>query len=180
MLTVGIGWTGGGGGSEAAGGNGCDGPCGVRARPRAAGGARRATPARVRRGPRHPVRRNTLASSSWLGQSGCVAERGACDGCRAAGRGYLVRQQQRSARLRSAAAVEIQRGARVWLDNRYKLVFSGKTNDAPELYDLQTDPAEETNIAKKKQDLTTRLAGELREWQSSVLNSLREKDYPKN
>ena len=45
--------------------------------------------------------------------------------------------------------------------------------------DLQTDPAEETNIAKKKPELTARLAGELRAWQSSVLNSLREKDYPK-
>ncbi|MDP7051064.1 MAG: sulfatase-like hydrolase/transferase [Verrucomicrobiota bacterium] len=70
-------------------------------------------------------------------------------------------------------------GARVWLDNRYKLVIPGKADSTPELYDLQTDPAEETNIAKKKPELSTRLARELRTWQSSVLNSLREKDYPK-
>ena len=69
-------------------------------------------------------------------------------------------------------------GSRVWLDNRYKLVIPGKADDTPELYDLQTDPAEETNIAKKKTDLTVRLARELRAWQSSVLSSLREKDYP--
>ena len=70
-------------------------------------------------------------------------------------------------------------GARVWLDNRYKLVIFGKADATPELYDLQTDPAEETNIAKKKPKLSIRLARELRTWQSSVLNSLREKDYPK-
>jgi len=70
-------------------------------------------------------------------------------------------------------------GARVWLDNRYKLVIPGKADSTPELYDLQTDPAEETNIAKNKPELSTRLARELRTWQSSVLNSLREKDYPK-
>ena len=68
-------------------------------------------------------------------------------------------------------------GARVWLDNRFKLVIPGMANAAPELYDLQTDPAEETNIAKKQPKLTSRLARELRSWQSSVLNSLREKDY---
>jgi len=56
-------------------------------------------------------------------------------------------------------------------------VIPGKANDAPELYDLQTDPAEETNIAKKKPELSTRMARELRTWQGSVLNSLREKDY---
>jgi len=71
-------------------------------------------------------------------------------------------------------------GARVWLDNRYKLVIPGKPDDTPELYDLQTDPAEETNIAKKKPELSTRMARELRTWQSSVLNSLREKDYSKD
>ena len=70
-------------------------------------------------------------------------------------------------------------GARVWLDNRFKLVIPGKADDVPELYDLQTDPAEKTNIAKKKQDFTVRLARDLRAWQSSVLNSLREGDYPK-
>ena len=70
-------------------------------------------------------------------------------------------------------------GARVWLDNRYKLVISGKADATLELYDLQTDPAEETNIAKKKPELSIRLARELRTWQSSVLNSLREEDYPK-
>ena len=70
-------------------------------------------------------------------------------------------------------------GARVWLDNRYKLVIPGKDGATPELYDLQTDPAEKNSITKKKPELTTRMARELRTWQSSVLNSLREKDYPK-
>ena len=45
--------------------------------------------------------------------------------------------------------------------------------------DLQTDPAEETNIVEQHPEITNRLSRELRTWQRSVLNSLREKDYPK-
>lgn len=67
-------------------------------------------------------------------------------------------------------------GPRVWLDNRHKLVLTGPK---PELYDLRTDPAEETNIAEQHPEITNRLSRELRTWQRSVLNSLREKDYPK-
>ena len=67
-------------------------------------------------------------------------------------------------------------GPRVWLDNRHKLVLTGPK---PELYDLRTDPAEETNIAEQHPEITNRLSRELRTWQRSVLNSLREQDYPK-
>ena len=65
----------------------------------------------------------------------------------------------------------------MWLDNRHKLVLTGYKSA---LYDLQTDPAEETNIAEQHPELTNRLSRELRIWQGSVLNSLREQDYPKN
>ena len=68
-------------------------------------------------------------------------------------------------------------GARAWLDNRYKLVIPGKADDEPELYDLQTDPAEEKNLAAEQPKVVARMNRHLLDWQSSVLNSLREKDY---
>ncbi len=68
-------------------------------------------------------------------------------------------------------------GARVWLAGRYKLVIPSKADRKPELYDLQIDPAEKTNIVEEKPALYSRMARELRLWQSSVLSSLREKDY---
>ena len=70
-------------------------------------------------------------------------------------------------------------GSRAWLDNQYKLVVHGDADAKPELYDLQADPAEETNLAAKQPKVATRLSRQMRQWQDSVLNSLLEKDYSK-
>ena len=65
-------------------------------------------------------------------------------------------------------------GERVILDNRYKLVVDGKST---ELFDITTDVAEQHNLADTHPEITKRLQAELRDWQSSVLGSLREADY---
>ena len=70
-------------------------------------------------------------------------------------------------------------GARVWLDNRYKLVVQGDADAKPELYDLRADPAEEKNLAAEQPKVVARMNRHLLDWQSSVLNSLREQDYSK-
>ncbi len=69
-------------------------------------------------------------------------------------------------------------GDRVLLDNRYKLVVKGGARTPlVELYDLQTDPAEESNLAQQRPEITARMQSQLHDWQTSVLNSLREADY---
>ena len=62
-------------------------------------------------------------------------------------------------------------GARVYLDNQYKLVVSG-SKDSVELFDLSKDRAEEKNVAEEFPKVTARLKKELRDWQTSVLKSL--------
>lgn len=66
-------------------------------------------------------------------------------------------------------------GERSLLDNRYKLLINRKGE--VQLYDLEEDPAETKNLASEKEDLTRKLQKQLREWQTSVLNSLMETDY---
>ena len=70
-------------------------------------------------------------------------------------------------------------GSRAWLDNQYKLVVHGSSDAKPELYDLRTDPAEKTNLASKQPKVVALMNRQLRDWQSSVLKSLLEKDYSK-
>ena len=72
-------------------------------------------------------------------------------------------------------------GPRVILDNRYKLVVAGERGAASgiELFDLQTDRAEQHNLADAEPELTSRLSQQLRRWQTSVLHSLAESDYDK-
>ena len=48
-----------------------------------------------------------------------------------------------------------------------------------ELYDLQADPAETTNLAAKLPKRVTELRAQLRDWQESVLRSLTGADYRK-
>ncbi|WP_372897701.1 sulfatase [Stieleria sp.] len=70
-------------------------------------------------------------------------------------------------------------GPRVILDNRYKLVVDGQSGSDTniELFDLHADRAEQNNLAGSKPEVTERLLSELRQWQTSVLNSLQEADY---
>lgn len=66
-------------------------------------------------------------------------------------------------------------GTRVILDGTQKLVVlpSGKR----ELYDLSSDPAEQRDLSGQKGKLAESLAGRLRDWQQSVLESLTGADY---
>ena len=70
-------------------------------------------------------------------------------------------------------------GPRVILDNRYKLVVDGQSGSDTnvELFDLHADRAEQNNLAGSKPEVAERLLSELRQWQTSVLNSLQEADY---
>jgi arylsulfatase A-like enzyme len=70
-------------------------------------------------------------------------------------------------------------GDRVILDDRYKLLVSGKPgSDAKsELFDLRSDPAEKKNLIETKPDVARKMQGQLRQWQQSALNSLTGADY---
>lgn len=73
------------------------------------------------------------------------------------------------------------RGPSVMLAGRYKLVLhnAAKTGNETrvELFDLDTDPAETSNLAAEQKPRVERMRGQLRAWQSSVLNSLTGADY---
>jgi arylsulfatase A-like enzyme len=70
-------------------------------------------------------------------------------------------------------------GAKVILDNRYKLVVHGKpgSESIRELFDVRDDPAEENNLIDSKPDIAKNLERQLHDWQKSVLNSLTGADY---
>lgn len=82
-------------------------------------------------------------------------------------------------------------GPRSIIEGNYKLVIheetgkgraKGKGTDTTanqELFDLQSDPTEKTNLLDKKPDIATKLQTEMRQWQDSVLHSLTEADYKK-
>lgn len=66
-------------------------------------------------------------------------------------------------------------GARTIVDNRYKLHVTSKGKQ--ELYDLTADPAETRDLSKSRPGVVRKLTTQLRQWQSSVLNSLTGADY---
>jgi arylsulfatase A-like enzyme len=70
-------------------------------------------------------------------------------------------------------------GPRAIIDGRYKLVVHEPRNAEPkrELFDLESDPAEKTDLSGKQPAIATRLQTQLRDWQKSVLNSLTGADY---
>ncbi len=72
-------------------------------------------------------------------------------------------------------------GARVMMGHRYKLIVEGDTPNEKgyELYDIQNDPAETTNLADEFPEVVDEMAVELHKWQESVLNSLTGTDYKK-
>lgn len=70
-------------------------------------------------------------------------------------------------------------GSRAIIDGRFKLVVSDKKNNKSdlELFDLQADPAEESNLIDQQPAIAEQLQTDLREWQQSVLHSLTGADY---
>jgi arylsulfatase A-like enzyme len=70
-------------------------------------------------------------------------------------------------------------GERTVMDNRYKLVVEGQSpgETGLELYDIQKDPGETSNLADIHPDIVKEMKLQLRLWQQSVLKSLTGADY---
>ena len=70
-------------------------------------------------------------------------------------------------------------GARVIMDQQYKLVLDAQSGDKSgvELFDLNNDPAESNNLASLHPNIVERMQDQLFEWQKSVLLSLTGQDY---
>lgn len=71
-------------------------------------------------------------------------------------------------------------GPRAIIDGRLKLVIHEQKGGAPktELFDLAADPAETSNLIDQQPAAAEKLQGKLRQWQTSVLQSLTGADYP--
>ena len=70
-------------------------------------------------------------------------------------------------------------GRAAWTGNRYKLyVDNSRGKTRMELYDLENDREESTNIASENPELVHQMFQQLTEWQKSVENSLTGADYP--
>jgi hypothetical protein len=70
-------------------------------------------------------------------------------------------------------------GRAAWTDNRYKLYVDNSRGKARmELYDLEKDREESTDIASENPELVQQMFQQLTEWQKSVENSLTGADYP--
>jgi hypothetical protein len=65
-------------------------------------------------------------------------------------------------------------GQAAWMDNRYKLVTTGKKT---ELFDIVADPLEKKNLVKENSKITARMKTQLEAWQASVERSLAGQDY---
>lgn len=72
-------------------------------------------------------------------------------------------------------------GPRAIIDGRFKLVIHdpNKGSAKQELFDLQADPAEKTNLIEQQAHVAANLQTQLRQWQQSVLQSLTGADYKK-
>jgi arylsulfatase A-like enzyme len=72
-------------------------------------------------------------------------------------------------------------GPRAIIDGHFKLVIHEEKTGAPkpELFDLEADPAEKTNLLAQQPTVAAKLQTQLREWQQSVLQSLTGADYRK-
>lgn len=70
-------------------------------------------------------------------------------------------------------------GSSVLLDNNIKLLHTGKGKKAGyELYDLATDPHEETSLFERQPELAARMVKQLQARNESIANSLAGRDYP--
>jgi arylsulfatase A-like enzyme len=68
-------------------------------------------------------------------------------------------------------------GPRAIVENGFKLVIDGTGKPKKELFNLATDPSESKNLIGDQTDLAKRLEQTLRQWQTSVLESLQGMDY---
>lgn len=63
-----------------------------------------------------------------------------------------------------------------WHDGAHKL-YSSDQGKTWELYDLESDPGEKTDLAKRKKDLVKQMAQAVSDWQASCKSSDQEHDY---
>ena len=69
-------------------------------------------------------------------------------------------------------------GSAVWIDNAFKLSVKGRgPKQSIELYDLNTDPQETTNLATSEPDRARKMLEDLNRWRMSVEHSLTGADY---
>jgi len=70
-------------------------------------------------------------------------------------------------------------GVRAVMKDRFKLIAEGQNPNSKgfELYDIQNDPEEKTNLADEYPEMVDEMRAELHKWQESVLNSLTGADY---
>jgi len=68
-------------------------------------------------------------------------------------------------------------GPRVLLDNNYKLVIGPGQDPSVELFEIRKDPAEKDDLSKSKAEVVKSLELQLKDWQTSVLESLTGADY---
>ncbi len=71
-----------------------------------------------------------------------------------------------------------QRGHAAVIAGNYKLLTNAISKEGFELYDLQSDPAEQTNLASAKPAVAKRLSQALLTWNRGVEASVAGKDYP--
>ncbi len=69
-------------------------------------------------------------------------------------------------------------GRGAWIDNRYKLAGPSLKAGTFELYDLEADPAEKTDLARVKPDMLDRMRASFLAWNESVEASVAGRDYP--
>jgi hypothetical protein len=63
-----------------------------------------------------------------------------------------------------------------WIDNQYKLYKRGV--DKFELYDVNADVSEETDVAAEQPQVLRRMQADMEAWQESGVCSYHGKDYP--
>jgi arylsulfatase A-like enzyme len=68
-------------------------------------------------------------------------------------------------------------GSRVILDKQFKLVVGPGKDPVIELFQIREDPAEEHDISEANADIVRAMQGQLEDWQTSVLRSLKGEDY---
>ncbi len=68
-------------------------------------------------------------------------------------------------------------GERAIISGDYKLVIDGDKETGIELFDLKKDVGETKNLAETHPEIVKELQQQMRDWQTSVLNSLMEADY---
>ncbi len=70
-------------------------------------------------------------------------------------------------------------GPRALVDDQFKLVLHDRKAGEPkvELFDLLDDPAETRDLSQEQPEIVDKLKQQMRDWQESVLKSLRGEDY---